>query len=597
MSIAHSVFDNIKNYKANSIFVKCFVIEILLTVLPFCILSMFYYSHVKKTTVDTVTSGTMFALSEISDISDTILNECDMMCSYIANTDRVQMFMVNDWFFESDNRTLGEIDELIRGLPLIYKYVDSVYVYSEFNNLIYNSGKWGTPEEFGDTAWMDAYDKVEYQSGTVIARAKNGIFPYLITIIKPVIINKDKNGCVVFNINSGKLFETVSTSRYITDTDIYLVDTAGNILMSRQNTDFAKPFSELFPNYMGDESGNFWYLNADGEEYYIAEIDSNRFGLKYISASASSKYSESLGKMRFQITLILIGLFLLSIIFAFVVSMFVYKPVDEIIAVIKNPDGFEESNKNPNELKYIVSNILYNIHTNNEMSIELEKRLRLLNQSQLKMLQYQINPHFLYNTLETINWMAVELTDSRNNVSRAIIKLAKMFRNSLDNKEYIISIAQEIEYTKNYLDILKLRYDDMFSIKWELEDGVEGYSIVKICLQPVVENAVYHGLKPKGENGELIIRASVFDEYILFEVEDNGVGMQDDVLEDINRKLHSRELFEGGHIGLFNVNHRIRIIFGEEYGVYVTKREGGGTCVGITIPKYIYKEDNGKKNI
>lgn len=592
MALRRNVFDNIRNYKVHSIFIKCVVVELILTLLPFCIISVFYYSHVKKTARNNVTSSSMFALSEISDISDTILKECDMMCAYIANTDRVQMFMMNNWFFEQDNRTLGEIDELVRGLPLIYEYVDSVYIYSEFNNLIYNSGKLGVPAEFGDRQWIEEYEKTDNVTGITIPRAKNNKFPYLITIIKPVIIDRDKKGAVVFNINSSKLYATVATSKYATGTAIYLTDAEGEIMMSGRGRNFARNITDVYSGYTGGSSFSKTFEDESGESFFLSEVYSEVFGLKYIHASPVSDFKDSLNKMKIQIVLIFVALLVVSIIFALVVSLIVYKPVDEILAVLDDPESFKQEDGRQNELKYIVSNILTHIRSNNEMKQELERRLRMLNQSQIRMLQSQINPHFLYNTLETINWMAVDLTDSGNNVSKAVQSLAKLLRQSVNSNDYIISIAEEIEYTKHYLDILKLRYGDMFTVRWKLDKGIEEYSIVKICLQPVVENAVYHGLKPKGGDGVLTVSGKVFEEYILFEVEDNGVGMSDAMLTEINKQLHSRELTGGKHIGLYNINHRIRIIFGEEYGLYAVHRNGGGTCIGITIPKHKVKQND-----
>lgn len=588
MRFGHNVISNIKSYKAESIYVKCFLVELVLTIVPFLLVTMFYYSDVERATKENVISESRYALSEVSDISDTILSECDMMCTYIASTDRVQMFMLNDWFFESDNRTLGEIDEMIRGFPMIYKYVDSIYIYSEFNNLIYNSGKWGTPEDFADTRWMQEYEKIDTRLGAIVPRMKNEVFPYLITIIKPVYIDKDKSGAVVLNINSSKLFETVSTNKYDIGSSIYLTDIDNKILMSGRNTNFTKNINELYPEYKGENDGFRSYADVNGEKFFISEIVSSHNGLKYINAYPVSEYNASLAKMRMQIMLMLIGLLLVSIVFAFVVSVIIYKPVDEILDVLEDPESFKQEDGKQNELKYIVSNILTNIRANNEMKQELEHRLKLLNQSQIRMLQYQINPHFLYNTLETINWMAVDLSDGDNKVSRAVVSLAKMLRSSVNSNDYITDIESEIEYTNNYLDILGLRYGDMFSVKWELEEEIKQYSIVKICLQPVVENAVYHGLKPKGKDGLLTIRSMVFDKYILFEVEDNGVGIEKEELKKINEQLHSRELSPDSHIGLYNVSHRIRIIFGEEYGLYV-ESDCHGTKVGITLPKHKIK--------
>lgn len=589
MKFKENIFRNIRSYKAHSIFVKCFVLEIILTLLPFLVVSGFYYGNVKKSAWDQMLLENEFLIYEIRDITDTILNECDMLCTYIANTDAVQMFMVNDWFSGDDGGFSFKVDDLLKGIPLIYKYIDSVYVYSEYNSRIYNAGRWSSAGEFRDIGWLDDYERTDNQYGRVLARVKNNNYPYLITVIKPVIIDKQKKGAIVLNINSSMLYESVSSTSIDSATEIYLTDNDGKVLMSGEDGNFSTNISELYPDIGFGNLSASKLKNSAGDEFIASVIESGRYGLRYINATPTEEYAGKISLMLLQIILILFGLLILSLIFAFWVSVIVYKPVDEIIAVIDDPESFDFADvRQQNELKYIVSNILSHIRANNEMKEELEKRLGLLKQSQIGMLQAQITPHFLYNTLETINWMAVDAAGGADNeVSCAVTSLARLLRDTVSSSDYLVSIDKEIEYTNNYIDILELRYGDMFDVDWDIESGMGGYSVVKICLQPVIENAVYHGLKPKGRDGLLTIRGKLFDKYILFEIEDNGVGMEPEQVRRINDRLHARDYMSDKHIGLYNVNRRIRIIFGEEYGLYVTSKKGMGTCVGMTFPKLI----------
>lgn len=583
MSINETIFQNIKNYKSNSLFVKIFILEILFVLIPFLALSMFYYNNTKGITRNSIEKENSLVIYEISDITDTILRECDRLCTYVSNTDRVQMFMMNDWF--SNSQSMGDIDGFLRSLPLIYEYIDSMYIYSEFNDQIYNGGRWSSTSEFKDIAWMESYAYVDNPSGVTVARIKNNNYPYFITLIKPVMIENEKKGAVVLNINSSSLYKTVYSTKRTDSSNIYLIDKNREILMSANDNDFARNISEIYNGYSENNGGFKVIKDTRGESFLVSELESAGFGMTYISAMPMMNYTKKLTDMAIQIGIILICLLMLSLVLAFFISVFMYKPVEEIIAVIDNPEKVNIEGKKKNELNYIVTNIITHIRENTEMKQELERRLRLLNDSQIGMLQAQINPHFLYNTLETINWMAVELTDSENSVSAAVTNLAMFLRNAVNDSNYLVSIQNEIEYTKHYLDILELRYGDMFETKWELEEGIEEYLTAKICLQPVIENAVYHGIKPKGYDGLIEIRGKMFDEYILFEIEDNGIGMDEETLEKINRRLHARDYTHQGHIGLYNVSHRIRIIFGDEYGLYVTSEKGRGTCVGITIPK------------
>ncbi|MCI8521280.1 MAG: histidine kinase, partial [Clostridia bacterium] len=212
-------------------------------------------------------------------------------------------------------------------------------------------------------------------------------------------------------------------------------------------------------------------------------------------------------------------------------------------------------------------------------------RMKLLRKAQYDMLQTQINPHFLYNTLETINWMAYNLSNSENPVSKSLITLASFFRNTLSSG-YFVSIEDEIKYTNEYINILALRYGDLFDIEWDIDDTILPCTIIKICLQPIIENAVYHGLKPKNDKGLIKISGRCDGKNTIITISDNGVGMDSDKLYELNRRLQDNAYNdEKSHIGLVNVNQRIKIIFGDDYGITVESQEGVGTDVYITIPR------------
>ena len=579
------ILRNIKNYKFHSIFIKSLLLEILLSMIPFLIMSALYYSNVQQTENNRVMTENRFVLQEISDITDTILNECDLLPAYIAKDDNVQMFMVNDWFIDMEKASLGQIDQLMRSFPIIYRYIDSIYIFSEYNRQVSNGESWSSVDSFRDCGWLSAYYETEQQRGITIARKKNDNYPYLISVIKPVFMDQEKKGAVILNINSTRLYKTVSSANYENIPNIYLTDNRGNVLISGENQDFSKNMRELYPSYQLGTDGIIETCNAAGEKFMVSGTPSSMFGMQYVIASPTRVYTERMARMRTQIILIFCLIMLLCLIFAFIVSVVIYKPLGEIIDMLENPDEVDLKQIKQNKLQYIMSNILHHIKTNHEMKQELEERFRLLNKSQIGMLQSQINPHFLYNTLETINWMAVDLTGGDNSVSAAITSLSRLLRNTINENDYIVGIDEEIEYTNHYLDILKLRYADMFRVEWKLPEKINRYVIVKICLQPLIENAVYHGLKPKGEDGLLQISGRVGENYIQFEIRDNGVGMDAETVRMINQNLKAEDYVHEGHIGIYNVNYRIRIIFGNQYGVQVNSRPNEGTSVKIRIPK------------
>ena len=208
-----------------------------------------------------------------------------------------------------------------------------------------------------------------------------------------------------------------------------------------------------------------------------------------------------------------------------------------------------------------------------------------LKKAELRALQAQINPHFLYNTLDTIIWMAEsKKTDQVIQIVRA---LSNFFRISLSKGRDWITIGEEVERTRSYLTIQKIRYRDILDFKIELDQAVVGNTVLKLILQPLVENALYHGIKNKRQGGTIVVRVLPRgDDRVLLEVEDNGIGFTPEKLAQVNRALddESGEIrLESGY-GIGNVNQRIKLYYGRDYGVSIRSEYRVGTCVTIVIP-------------
>lgn len=210
--------------------------------------------------------------------------------------------------------------------------------------------------------------------------------------------------------------------------------------------------------------------------------------------------------------------------------------------------------------------------------------------TELWLLQAQINPHFLYNTLDTVVWMA-EAGDSKKVVDM-ITALSSFLRIGLNKGKKFIQIREEIRHIESYLKIQKFRYDDILEYSIEIEDSLYDMRILKLLLQPLVENALYHGIKYKREGGSIRIRGYEKDNNIILEVIDNGVGMDENKLNKIkavieNTSLENSDIIRttGDSFGLYNVAERIRLYYGNEYGLDIESRENVGTTVTIILPE------------
>jgi two-component system, sensor histidine kinase YesM len=213
------------------------------------------------------------------------------------------------------------------------------------------------------------------------------------------------------------------------------------------------------------------------------------------------------------------------------------------------------------------------------------KEQEYLKKAELRALQAQINPHFLYNTLDTIIWMAEAKQTDR--VIEIVSALSSFFRISLSKGRDWITIGEEIERTRSYLTIQKIRYRDILDFKIEIDDQILDYTILKLILQPLVENALYHGIKNKRHGGTIFIRAfQKKEDEISLEVEDNGIGFAPEKLALVQAELEddSGDIRLEAGFGIDNVNKRIKLYYGKQYGLSIRSKYRVGTCVTLLIP-------------
>lgn len=584
MNKIKNIWFNIRYFKFNSIFLRTFLFITTLTVIPFIVLSIMFYSNTLKNIREEITLENSYMFDNSVNIIDRTLMEVDTLSNSLASNESTQLYTINNVSTDS----FKTISRLTKTLPIIYRYIDSIYIYSEPTDTVIMDNNSIPLSDLSDTDWINAYHAVTSPKGTIIPRSKNNVYPQLITIIKPIYVADEKKGAIIMNINAQSIYNSMLYQQYKDGRLFFLVNADNKIIISSELSYFNTYPDDIGLNTLTIESNpkNSIYEIND-KNYIVLSGDSTISDYKYISAYPLELYEHKLSTMKLQIIGILLLLMIIIFILAYVASVRSYSPLNEIISFLDNSqppaDNIEEEDKN--ELMYIINSIQTHINDKTKMAEILEERMKLLRKSQYDMLQTQINPHFLYNTLETINWMAYNMSNSENPVSKSLINLASFFRNTLTSG-YFVSIENEIKYTKEYVNILALRYGDLFDIEWDIDEAILSYTIIKICLQPIIENAVYHGIKQKNDKGLIKIKGLCDDNNIILIVSDDGVGIEKDALDELNKTLSETSFTnEKSHIGLSNVNQRIKIIFGDSYGIHVESTVGVGTDVYVTIPK------------
>lgn len=225
----------------------------------------------------------------------------------------------------------------------------------------------------------------------------------------------------------------------------------------------------------------------------------------------------------------------------------------------------------------------------NDMAMKLEQQVAriVLEQENLrnmesKLLQAQINPHFLYNTLDTIIWLIEGGKDKE--AIQMVVALSDFFRVAVSKGKDVISVREEVMHVRSYLQIQQSRYYDILDYEIRIEEELYDYQIIKLTLQPIVENALYHGIKMLRAKGTILITGEKIENELVFQVRDNGIGMEKNDLATLKKEIERPLSEHSSGFGLANVNKRIKLNYGESYGLEMESKRGEGTLVRVRIP-------------
>lgn len=366
---------------------------------------------------------------------------------------------------------------------------------------------------------------------------------------------------------------------------IYIIDKNGNIIYHpQQQIIYAGLKQENIENALKKEEGSY-VDDFLGERRIMTIKDIDYTDWRMVGIS----YVDELAENKSNITYILLSVSLFGVVFGILASLFLSSKISQPIQRLERQMKKVENGdfnisldvKGEDEVKRLSKSFNIMITKIRQLMGQIISEQEQKRKSELKALQAQINPHFLYNTLDAIVWM----NENRNHkgVTTMVTALANFFRISISKGKEIIDIPDEIEHARSYLIIQKIRYKDKFDFDIEVQPEACSYKTLKLILQPIVENAIYHGIHNLQEKGHIKINVSIEENTIRFQVIDNGYGIKPELLKDILNREPKSDYSQG--VGLKNVNERIKLCYGDEYGIEMISELEIGTTVNISIPK------------
>ncbi len=577
-------------------FIKKLILFLLALIIPLVLLgsvSIYLSRHYVDQGIDMNNSN---LLRQVKDSIEISFNEFDnMILNYEVNTDIVQILksVFNSESMSYDSyKSYRIIQSYLYSSVNSKPYIHSVFIYYKNNRGRYFSSLTGLSylDFRSDEQW---YTDFIYQHLRKDIWVNVGKVDYLGTRKDPV-ISLCKNlfssgavgpdGIIVLNIQLSYIRDLIQKISVLPEQNIVILDKSGNIVLQKNGlyTDKVKSLA----SQLLDKSSDTTTFRTD--DFSITSTASDRYGWTYVSILPESMLYKVSSWIQTVMLLVLLASLVTGILLALYITSVEYARLNSILDILSRAESDRPlpppEAKAKDEYGYIIQNILKTFLEQNYLKLQLSQRKFEQKTLELLALQSQMNPHFLFNTLETINWRIVALNGLDCDASIMLQNLSDVLKYSLGSSDEYVALSEEIVNTNSYIQILKARYHDKFSVKWQYDRELEHLKAIKLLIQPLIENSVYHGIKEKAGRSSIKIKIQMtrFDR-LRITVIDNGLGIKKSRLEEIRSDLEAHKRSDT-HIGLFNTNRRLILAYGEEFPLKLKSKYGFGTVVYIEIP-------------
>lgn len=565
----------------------------ILSILPLYIIGSVTYQSAERTIEKNATEYTVSKLQQSISSLDLYIENGDSVLQSLFFDRNLRQYIYDSKRSDFDRTVaISEVFRILNAYVYPTQYIRQIYIVDQDDG-IFASGT-VMLKNLKDESWFNEFfqgtEKMAviptHNAGRYIVRLDNR-YDSVITILRKY-VNIEKNeqlGVIGIDLGYQYIHNIFDTSELNEFSTTLLVTPRGDIVYAKNKelvgTQMSLAnYSAIFEN----QSGSYIEI-IDKVPYFVVYTTSEKTGWKLIQTLPTKQLfaeAQTIKTKNFFVGLVCVFFALLfSIGISYGISAPLKKLRTEMSKVEKgdlNVHMAINSNDEIGELSKSFNQMVGELNASIEKIYEDEN---IKKQIELNMLQQQINPHFLFNTLDSINWMA--RMQNVPNISTTITSLVKLLQASTYTNRDFVTITEEIENVKNYIAIQKFRYGSLFDVDYQIEDDVKDKYTLKLILQPLVENAIYHGLEDKVDGGKITIGGKIDKDSIVLWVEDNGKGIEQALIDQLLTKEEKTQQSYNS-IGISNTAKRLKLYYGNAFGLELNKVVEGGTKATITIP-------------
>lgn len=553
-----------------------FGLLLLMETLVFGLLSSFLFERSLSQTNEDYMSQFVVHLLQVT---DTYISYLEDISEVVTQNPEIKTFLSGGADVHSD------ISDYLRSVKTSRRDITSIILISADGSFLSDSAddSFRAAGEFREEEWyrqLTAEGAPDfYLTASHVQNLIDGEYPWVISLYRRV-----GQGFIVVDLNYSVIEELCSGIDIGSKGYVFIVNEQGDMVYHpRIDLIYSDLKSEKTDQLIEKKRGSM-ETRVDGQQVLYTFESSSLTGWTIISAGYVQEFYTSLKELQFYLWLILVATMGGAVFLGLIISMQITRPIEVLRSSMKEVEkgNFDISIdvKCDNEVFDLAADCEIAIKKIKDLLQEGVREQEIKRLHELKALQAQINPHFLYNTLDSIIW----LTEGKRNDDAVAMteQLALFFRLSLSKGEEFIPVKQVYDHLKSYLTIQKMRYKNTLDFQIHFGKDTLGIPTLKLLLQPIVENSIYHGLKNREGIGHIWISGKTDGEDLEFRIEDDGVGMDPQVMEHINKGDYSH--FSRSGVGVRNVAERIQLSFGQEFGLRFEKRKSGGTIAFIRVP-------------